>query len=890
MAATTGGTPKLTVVDNESDLANLGIERRYAIASEFFPQWLKNEPIQFPPDHDTFGWACRVPNCAGMMCATYTLRLCERHATEYLQVKDRLTLGDFAKQARPQRSQRFGWALHRGPDCEVCGSNREAVTRGLCVPHNNARVRASECGIPRRDWLATAVPLLPFPRCELGVCVHDATMIVQAGTVSRRVCRGHQLVWSRWSKTLTKPPTSRQAEEWLRREDDGDPMRPHESRGLLSLSDLPASLQREVRYGIYRHAKAPNRTQWRPLPIREALDRLAAEGIETLADPRVEAIAAAAKRGSMVKRVLTDLPVVARPLLLDAKSAKAVGVFDPVFVGGEPFQSSSVRHRRNLFDLRNVSQRWLRDSLWDYLSDQALATNGKRATLATIQLRITSVVVLSYMLRQIRKDGGNAAERLTSEDSAALGDLWDIWVSEQIHVPCIKRSNRRVVDEHTALIRARFKFTTNARIVLLHALNHKMIARETESFILRFPEYSRPKSSPRPRPLSDEDFMRLVSEESITKLAESDKNDVGIADIWVTHAFQGGRINETVALRLGCIGLVGAMQPYLWRDISKAGQPDYGVPCHHPVYQRLLKRQEKTRQLLRQRYAEELSKLGKRQVTALEAKWDREMPLFPRPASNPDLVIPFSVSGFQDSWMTWLEQIGVAGVTSHRTRATMATALLDNGAPPRLVQQILGHISDAALAYYGRYSDATIVRHLQMFWAGGPGTSKPGAIVAQPSDFTDSTSTAARIDLAVVPVEHGLCRYGPVVGGALCPKQKNCTTGPGGVCEHFALTGADLAYWERKRDAGYQFAEGAPTEEAREYILSQWREWEPVIDGLREALDDAGLLEAAEQLDLRSPAQDYFNPVFSIGWTAKELDHESGEVGSGDDGSESTAS
>ncbi|RZL80596.1 MAG: hypothetical protein EOP32_16610 [Rhodococcus sp. (in: high G+C Gram-positive bacteria)] len=63
-----------------------------------------------------------------------------------------------------------------------------------------------------------------------------------------------------------------------------------------------------------------------------------------------------------------------------------------------------------------------------------------------------------------------------------------------------------------------------------------------------------------------------------------------------------------------------------------------------------------------------------------------------------------------------------------------------------------------------------------------------------------------------------------------------------------------------------------------------------MIDGLREALDEAGLLEAAEQLDLRSPAQDYFNPLFSIGWTAKELDQVPGQGGGGDDGCEATAS
>jgi hypothetical protein len=93
-----------------------------------------------------------------------------------------------------------------------------------------------------------------------------------------------------------------------------------------------------------------------------------------------------------------------------------------------------------------------------------------------------------------------------------------------------------------------------------------------------------------------------------------------------------------------------------------------------------------------------------------------------------------------------------------------------------------------------------------------------------------------------------------------------------GTCEHFVLTGADLTYWERKRDAAYHFAEGAPTDDARDYILSQWHDWEPVLASLRETFDELGLLEEAEKLDLRTPIHDYFNPVFSAGWTVAELD------------------
>jgi hypothetical protein len=395
-----------------------------------------------------------------------------------------------------------------------------------------------------------------------------------------------------------------------------------------------------------------------------------------------------------------------------------------------------------------------------------------------------------------------------------------------------------------------------------------------DSFILGLPEYSRPSNGPRPRPLSFGDFQLLVSEEALTALDAADKSDIGFADIWLTHAFQGGRIGETLKLRLGCVGLIGAAQPYIWRDISKANVIDYGMPCHLPVYRRLLRRQSLTRAKLRGRYADQLATLDEEGRAQLEAEWDRTMPLFPRVVQNPDLVIPLSQCGFRLVFLEWLKGLGLSGITTHQTRATLATSLLNNGAPATLVRQLLGHFSEESLAHYARYSDDNIKRHLQQVWAAGPGTDKPGTILLRPTDVkaAHTGAAAARIDLAVVPVEHGLCRYGPVVGGKNCPFEKNCTNGPLGPCEHFVLTGADLAYWERKRDAAYHFAVGAPNDEARDYILGQWHPWEPVLAGLRQALDELGLLEEAEKLDLRSPVQDYFNPLFSTGWSLTELD------------------
>jgi len=73
------------------------------------------------------------------------------------------------------------------------------------------------------------------------------------------------------------------------------------------------------------------------------------------------------------------------------------------------------------------------------------------------------------------------------------------------------------------------------------------------------------------------------------------------------------------------------------------------------------------------------------------------MPLLPRAVQNPDLAIEVSQSGFTDPWTAWFEGLGLKGITTHQTRATLATSLFNNGAPAELVRQLLGHFSPPAL-------------------------------------------------------------------------------------------------------------------------------------------------------------------------------------------------
>ncbi|WP_067469056.1 tyrosine-type recombinase/integrase [Nocardia amamiensis] len=846
----------------------LSPQQRYDIVAQQFPDWLAAEPIEFPPHHPTYGWCCRVEGCDSVLHQTSPAsQLCIDHARRYAKVKDSVTFDDFVATATPNGSQIFGRALVRGTACEVRDCTRELAARGYCRGHLNSLRRARTRGHSEAEWFVTQGPLPPAEPCAVDRCVHDKVTAAVLGGVKKPLCNSHgHYIWI-W---LRRPRTSEHEPSW--EAFFNDPVvvastSPPSARGLLSLAALPAGLQREIRYALHRHAQIAWRAQWRPAVLRTVVELLEAAGVGSLSD--AEAAESAATGSKACRYVLAGLVFASRSLLFTAESAKAAGWFDPILVGAAPFPEGGGACRRKPWDLARVMQPWLRDVLWEHLRDEALKPDGKRPTAQTIHYRLSGVSLLSTALGQNRADHGDNPRALGRADAETVKQTWDLWFQEKIPLPTLSVSNQpRVLTEVT-----RMNLMSAIRIVLRTAREKSRTPAELDPFIFSLPEYPVPKKKPRPRPLTYGDFQLLVSPESLAKLDVLDLENAGLSDIWLTHAFQGGRIVETLSLGLGCIGIVGVAQPYIWRDIAKVGVVDYGMPCYLPVYERLLRRQESTRARLRHRYRDDLAALDDRGRARLEATWDREMPLFPRTNANYDLRLFVSSSAFRDQFNEWLDGLGLSSVTSHQTRATLATSLLNNGAPPALVRQLLGHFSEEALVHYANYNNDTMTRHLQQVWAASPGMDKPGTILLRPTDLTSDNPAAAavRIDLTVVPVEHGLCRYGPVVGGAACPYGKNCSDGPKGPCEHFVLTGADLAYWERKRDAAVHFAEGAPTDEARDYILSQWEPWEPVLTGLRQALDELGLLEAAEKLDLRSPVHDYFNPLFSTGFRLPHL-------------------
>ena len=101
-----------------------------------------------------------------------------------------------------------------------------------------------------------------------------------------------------------------------------------------------------------------------------------------------------------------------------------------------------------------------------------------------------------------------------------------------------------------------------------------------------------------------------------------------------------------------------------------------------------------------------------------------------------------------------------------------------------------------------------------------------------------------------------------------CPFDRKCTS-----CEHFVVTGADYGYWKRQEERWAAMAEGAPDDRAREYIYGSFEKSSQALAGLEKALLALGLLDQARELDLRSPHQDFFDPIWRQGWRAGDLVH-----------------
>lgn len=803
--------------------------------------------IQIPGHHPAYRWQCVVAGC--VRARNGGGELCHIHSQEWATARENgMGKGEFIATASPLEPAE--WMEETA--CRMCPQRPAAhIGARLCQRHYDRwwyeRRRMAEPDLDR--WLAEQEPLPGYGSCVVAVCPHMAASPL-------RLCPGHEARYRRqgcpggatlpdswWHQfeqhTLPVPVTYADEGQFRRWCAQTTPM---PWPGQLNLIGLPRLVAAEIRWGLHAHATRTRRTRWELGWVRALVNTCRARGVNCLADLD---LAGCTHFAALVARgMLTELRLVYHA----PHDTRDAGFIETDHFG------IRLTDRASHIDLTTVSQRWLRDLLWDYLADLFRSPRCPRTGGPIDGLR-RAATELSAFLEIDAPVGGHDPTLLRAEHAQRF-------VADQRH---------RERDGLASLVMkgpdgTASTVTTNTRSVVFNGVR-KLLRDALETgasdrlrldreFITAMPAAGGSPLRPR-RPFPDEVARAVAEEANLAQLAERyDPDDLGLRDAWEAIVITGRRVSEILRLRVDCIGRYGQL-PMLWHDQTKVGNYDAAIRVPEHLYQLIATRQTKTLDYFHAR-------AGRRPTSAQRAT----MALFPSRYRNPDGGTSLSYQWFHTRFRQWLDQLDLGGVVPHQARHTLATSLLRRGATLTHVRRYLGHVSDRMAEHYVHLSHSDLEAVLHQVWVAGPGTANPGELLC--GDLTPMTREQAQalaIDLSrkSTPAEGGFCTFQPVVDGGACPWKLDCHN-----CDKFVLSGADLLYWRRKREQWTTLAERAPDDATVAYLRQVFEPTARAIDGLEKALAGLGLLDEALAMDLRRP-QDYFHRVWSTSFRAADL-------------------
>jgi integrase len=823
------GAPYL--ITSVEDLFVLDPLARFAalIAGPNFDDYLRAEPIRFDPAHPIYGNSCRVPGCA--MHSTQAEWWCTRHGQSRRDAM-RAGVGEaqwLAAVVPFGTKQTNRPAEPRLSACRFC-PERDATAGDLCRKHAMllAHARRRVRGFSEDSWAARQVALPGAGDCRVEDCPRRAES-------EPSLCPSHRRAW-----VASHRPTGPTMQSWLLRR-GGDP-----DAGVVILAGLQPLVAAEIRYALWTHTKSAAPARWHPMWLRRLVKSCREGGVQSLleldpSDPTWTPQPDAVNR--IVREMLKDV----LPIHRSRWDTRELGYLDTNYWGFR------FPERRSAFDLTCIPQRWLRDLTWDYLASE-LDGPGRPRTQGSFETVRHAIVSFGTYLADCDAQHGEVPSALS--DATAREFVGDLRARVSSGRPL--RGVFRVDGTPSTVTATSYPLIMNAlRRVMRWAMDSGAAATAglVRPFVVAIP-YGGAVSFKNPRPFTDVVLRELSDPANIRLLDEMDRRDGGLGDIWSIQVQCGRRIGEVIKLRLDCVG-EHLGRTWMWVDMTKVGKLDYAVQIPRDIYDLIRVRQAKTIERFRLKHGTEPT-----------AKRQRVLALFPSRVANPTFERSISASTFSVSFRAWLEldAINLPGHTTHQARHTLATRLVNAGASMTHVKRVLGHVSERMSDSYVLIAGSQVEPFLQQVWVTGPGNTKPGTVVLTPTDAERSIAERLMVDLAAIPTEHGLCTYKPVVGGSDCPFERKCHS-----CEHFVITGADYSYWKRQEQRWAAMAEGAPDQSAREYIYGTFRRSSQALAGLEKALLALGLLDQAKDLDLRSPQQDFFDPIWTQGWRAGDL-------------------
>ncbi|WP_411146842.1 tyrosine-type recombinase/integrase [Streptomyces sp. x-80] len=805
--------------------------------------------VRVPQDHPVYQWGCVVGACERVRSGGTDL--CSNHLRQWGEARESgTTRAEFLTAAQPLSRAEFE---REGP-CMIC-PDRPAEPRTdlrLCRYHYsswNYHVAPRDSAADFEQWVAEQAPREGYGNCEVTVCPGLAESPLG-------LCSWH---WHRYKRDRRPGGAALPASWWQRYEGQGhsvpvsctdeDAFRgwcatvePAPRPGLVNLRGLRPLLRAEIQYALFAHTQQDRHSIWRLDWIQKLVNLARERDAGSLTDldlddfPRFHT--------SIVKKMLHYL----RLVYFTPEQTRDAGFLETDHFG------IRFPHRASHIDLTRITQRWLRDLLWDYTAELIRSPHRPRTAMPIDGIRRACTELSAFM--EVDAPGGG------HDPSILRVEIMHRFIADQQHrerhgLPSlVMKGLYGKLSTVTSVTRT--DVFNGVRKLLRHALENgaaEQLGLDRE-FIIAMPFAGGEPLRAR-RPFPDEVARALADEANLAHLAQThDPDDQGMRDVWETIVVTGRRVNEVLKVRWNCIGRYGGLAMF-WHDQTKVGNYDTAIRIPDSLYDTLAERQRKTLDRFVARH-------GRRPTSAERA----QLALFTSKVRNPDGSTALSYQWFHRRFRQWITELDLGQLVPHQARHTLATSLLRAGATLTHIRRYLGQVSDRMAEHYVHLTSEDLENVLQHVWVAGPGTAQPGELLA--GDTTPLTRERAQvlaIDLArrSTPAEGGFCTFQPVVDGGACPWNLDCHN-----CDKFVLSGADLLYWQRKREQWRLLAEGAPDDATADYLHAYFEPTARAIDGLEKALAGLGLLDDALALDLRKP-QDYFHRVWSTAFRAADL-------------------
>jgi integrase len=810
-----------------------------------FDPLYRSDLIAIPPQHAVYGWECAVAGCGRVQSSR---GLCHGHQVEWREARGAgSSRAAFLSTATPYQPAE-GIPRKR---CVLC-PDRPARSRivPLCQAHASGWRRGGQpMDDALRDWLRTQTSLPGFGQCRVDACPDPAGTAMglclshlHRYDVEKRRCAAER-------RDADRPEGSAgEAEfrEWCAT------AAPVYRIGLINLRGLRPLIKAEIQWGLHHHAQVKNRSAWLLNSIQAFIDVCRASDIASLAEfadtTRTGPSRSSKKYPHQYRMMFSEISVGLRCVYYSQSDTKDAGYIETDHFGRR------FSHALSYFDITAVSQRWLRDLLWEHLADILRSPQCPR-TRGAFESARRACTELSAFLELDAPGGGHDLRALRADHAQRF-------VADQRH-----RQRHGLKPLGTSRSDSKPSVVTINSLGLILSYGRRVMfwALETgyasqiglaAEFISAFPNNGGNNHRRSRSPFTDETARALADEANLRELDKLDPGDNGLRDIWEAIICTGRRCSEVLKLRLDCIGRYRGL-PMLWHDQTKVGNYGEAIPIPEYLYARIDVRRRKTLTRFEHRHG--------RQPTPEERT---RIALFPTRFCNPAEEESVSYSRFNKQFRTWLDSLDLGGNVAHQARHSMATKLLAAGASLAHIRRFLGHVSDRMAEHYVKVSHSDLDDLLSAVWVAGPGSVSPGELLsgtAEPMSRQDAMALAIDLSRRSTPAEGGFCTFQPVVDGGTCPFNLDCAN-----CDKFVLSGADLLYWRRKQEQWRSLAERAPTDEVADFLHKAFEPTARAIEGLEKALAGLGLLDQALALDLRRP-QDYFQRIWAVNFRASDL-------------------